>query len=109
MSIKMTEECRVAKKPCPSCPFAGWAPLALPGERMAGIATYLAQGENHMCHSDESHRTVCRWGRDLQLRHWHNQGIIAAPTDEALADAMRAMGIVPGRHISSNEGNEDGE
>lgn len=97
MSLLLTG-CSVAARQCESCPFHRGG-LDLGQEKMAEITGYLLAGQNHMCHSDQAHKTVCRGGRQYQLEVWHRRGIISAPTDEALAAAMRACGIEPKTHI----------
>lgn len=104
MTIKMTEKCGVRREACETCPFAGRKPIELAAHRMDEIVAYLGQGQNHMCHSDRTDRTVCRGGRTVQLRLLFIRGIISSPTDEALAEAMRGMGIEPGNHISEGQG-----
>lgn len=94
---------RVAKHPCGTCPFSGSKPLNLSSDRLGEIIGYLARGTNHLCHSDQSNETVCRGGRDIQLRHMVALGMIEAPTDEALAKAMRAAGVEPGNHIQNDK------
>lgn len=100
MTIKMTDECRVRREACETCPFAGRRPIDLGAAKTAEILAYLGEGQNHLCHSDRTNRTVCRGGRTVQLRLMFVRGIISAPTDEALAEAMRRAGIEPGNHIS---------
>lgn len=87
-------------EPCGSCPFTP-AGLDLGEDKMAEIKAYLARGQNHLCHSDRTHKTVCRGGRTHQLQVFHARGWIKAPTDEALAEAMKAFGIDPNTHVQT--------
>ena len=84
--------------PCGVCPFTP-AGVKLGDDKMAEIRAYLERGQNHLCHSDRSNQTICRGGRNYQLEAFCRRGWIAAPTDEALQAAMRAMGIDPKGHI----------
>lgn len=87
----------VRKTQCASCVFKaeqdGGIQLA-PGRREE-IHAMVLRGINQLCHHDLTNKTVCRGGRDLQLRVWAALGIIEAPTDEALVNAMRAAGVEP--------------
>jgi len=66
---------------------------------MTEIQAYLLNGTNHLCHSDQSNRTVCVGGRNYQLEIWHRMGMISAPTNEALREAMKSAGQSPKGHI----------
>jgi len=90
--------CKARQTPCDECPFTAGGVKLLP-DTMAEITDYLAKGQNHLCHKDQSNHTVCRGGRDFQLRLWCSLGIIQEPTDEALREAMRKMGIEPAKHV----------
>lgn len=61
---------------------------------IAEIQEYLIKGTPHLCHSEDAKGKrdtfACRGGRNYQLTIWHRMGIIAKPTDEALAEAMAA-------------------
>lgn len=81
------------------CPFLPEG-LCLPPDKMSEIYDYLFGGTNHLCHSDRSDNTVCLGGREWALNAWYSMGIINAPTDEALADAMRRHGVEPKEHIN---------
>lgn len=96
--VPVTAETRICRRACGTCPFSAGG-IELTPEKMRQIAVYLSRGKNHYCHSDRTNRTICRGGRDLQLRLWTSQRIIAEPTDEALAAAMRKAGVEPGPHI----------
>lgn len=90
---------KLAKKQCRSCPFLpDGLPLRL--KYMEKVYGYLLEGKNHLCHSDRTNQTVCLGGREEQLRMWHLIGRISAPTNEALAEAMRAAGVEPKEHIN---------
>jgi hypothetical protein len=56
---------------------------------MAEIIQYLCQGSQHICHTHPDR--ACRGGRDLQLQVFAVLGMIAEPTDEALAEANQAF------------------
>lgn len=88
---------KLAKKQCKSCPFLPEG-LCLPPDKMIEIYEYLAGGTNHLCHGDRSDQTICLGGRTWALETWHSMGIISAPTNEALADAMRRHGVEPKEH-----------
>lgn len=90
---------KLAKQQCKSCPFLPDG-LPLSPKYMAKVYGYLLQGENHLCHSDRSNETVCLGGRKEQLKIWHLLGRISAPTNEVLAEAMRAHGVEPKDHIN---------
>ena len=73
MSIQLTD-CTIRDNPCNECPFtAGGVPLC--PETMKDIIGYLSKGQNHLCHKDETNKTVCRGGRNLQLKMFHAMGI----------------------------------
>jgi len=91
---------KVRKNPCKTCPFIEGG-YELEPERLSDIYGYLLGGSNHLCHSDDTNETVCRGGRNWQLQAFCSRGIIAEPTDAALAAAMRAAGVKPGPHINS--------
>ncbi len=91
-------QAKINEKPCGSCPFTPNG-LKLDECKMAEIRAYLARGQNHLCHSDHTNKTVCRGGRMHQLQVFFAKGWITAPTDEALREAMRAFGIEPDTHI----------
>lgn len=90
---------KLAKQQCKSCPFLPNG-LPLPPKEMAEIYSYLFEGINHLCHSDRSDKTICLGGRNWALETWHSIGVINAPTNEALAEAMRAHGVEPKEHIN---------
>ncbi|MDJ0515505.1 MAG: hypothetical protein AAGJ08_13835 [Cyanobacteria bacterium P01_H01_bin.35] len=92
---------RINKQPCRTCPFAGDEPLDITEGARQEIVSYVIAGTNHLCHSDESNQTVCRGGRDIYLRVATMIGAIKAPTDEALAEAMKEAGLIPGLHINN--------
>lgn len=85
-------------EPCSQCPFTPTG-IDLGEAKMAEIKAYLARGQNHLCHKDGTHQTVCRGGRNYQLGVFHARGWIREPTDAALAEAMLALGISPKGHI----------
>lgn len=84
---------------CHNCPFLPDG-LWLPPEKLAEIYEYLTNGMNHLCHGDRTNNTVCVGGRNWQLEMWCNMGWIDAPTNEALALAMRKTGVEPKEHIA---------
>lgn len=94
----MTPGAKLGKQQCSTCPFRP-SGIQLPPERMEEIRGYLIKGVNHMCHSDQSNRTVCVGGRKYTLEIWHRLGWISAPTNEALRLAMSLSGVHPKRHI----------
>jgi hypothetical protein len=55
---------------------------------LAEIQAAAISGICQECHGDDN-RTLCRAIRDYQLMVWARMGLIAEPTDEALAAAMR--------------------
>jgi hypothetical protein len=65
--------------------------------RLDEIRAYLIGGTPHLCHHAPENRFACRGGRDYQLMIWHRLGMISAPTDGALAEAMRGLGLEPPR------------
>jgi hypothetical protein len=82
---------------CATCPFrkGGW-------EHVRPLLENRALNEaTPICHSTGKgalvkkipRQHICRGARDLQLQCFHAMGVIAAPTDEAWADACRRMGI----------------
>lgn len=77
---------------CATCIFRPDGFQLSPG-RMAEIQAYTLEGKPHLCHTTK--RLACRGSRDYALAIWHRMGLIRAPTDEALAEAMRAAGIDP--------------
>lgn len=91
---------RVRKTQCASCVMReeceGGFPLS--PERRQEVRDYLVRGTNQLCHTDDN-RTICRGGRDFQLQVWSGLGFIAAPTEEALRQAMTAAGITPRGHV----------
>lgn len=89
---------KLAKQQCKSCPFLPDG-LPLSPRYMAHVYSYLWQGENHLCHSDRNDETVCLGGRKVTLEAWYLMGKISAPTNEALAEAMRRHGVEPKEHI----------
>ncbi len=90
---------RVNKTRCKTCPFGGEEPIALAVEKQCEIIDYVLKGTNHLCHSDNENKTVCRGARDLFLVFATMRGNIKSPTDESLALAMTEAGITPKPHI----------
>lgn len=86
--MKLKKGTTVRGSQCVSCPFREGG-LDLGHKRMTEIETYLINGTNHMCHSDESNKTICRGGRNYQLEMWTRLGIISEPTDAALESAIK--------------------
>lgn len=93
---------KLRKVQCNSCPFLPNG-LKISPREMARIHGDLLQGVNHLCHSDRSNNTICRGGRQVQLQMWCSLGRISAPTNQALAEAMRAHGVEPAAHISDKQ------
>lgn len=97
---KIKKGMRVRRSKCASCIFRrpedGGCELS-EGRRQE-IQQYLLQGTNQLCHHDDN-ETICRGGREFQLQIWHRLGVIKAPTDAALREAMKAQGVLPGSHI----------
>lgn len=89
----------VMPEQCKSCIFRhDGNEVELRPERLAEIQAYLLQGTPHLCHTPQMNGgpdRACRGGRDFQLQCWARMGIIAEPTDEALAEAMRKAGVDP--------------
>lgn len=92
---------RINKIPCKSCPFTENG-LKLHPDKLTEIQGYLISGTNHFCHQDKSNQTVCRGGRDYQLKIWFKMGIISEPTHESLIITMRRMGVEPEDHIMTH-------
>ena len=92
--MKGPPECQ--PRMCKSCIFRedGKAVELRPG-RLDEIRAYLLTGTTHYCHqpamTGSDKEIACRGGRDYQLTIWSRMGIIAGPTDAALAAAMAAM------------------
>lgn len=86
--MKLPENMPVRKTQCSTCVFRpesdGGISLA-PGRREE-ISMMLLSGTNQICH--KGNKSICRGGRDFQLQCWSRMGIIAEPTDAALAEAM---------------------
>lgn len=92
---------KLRKNQCQNCPFRSDPQrLALSCEKMLEIYSYLLRGTNHLCHNDLSSKTICTGGRRWQLKMWHSMGIISAPTNVALAKAMKQAGVEPAKHIA---------
>ncbi|GAA6621572.1 hypothetical protein [Scytonema sp. NUACC26] len=83
---------KLRKQPCKSCPFFCDG-LKLDPDYMMKVYSYLAEGTNHICHSGNQH--ICYGGRQWQLNVFCSQGLIEAPTNESLFEAMRKQGIEP--------------
>ncbi len=96
--LNLEPDTNLMQTQCKSCPFQADG-IKLGAKKMSEIIEYLIQGVNHFCHSDETHHTICRGGRDYQLEIWHRQSIIKEPTDDALCEAMIGSGINPQGHI----------
>ena len=92
---------KLRKNQCHNCPFRPYPKgLALSCEKMLEIYSYLLSGTNHLCHNDRTNKTICAGGRRWQLEIWHSTGIISAPTNKALARAMKKAGVKPAKHIA---------
>lgn len=90
------------KSPCSTCPFVNAEYRNfITAERMTEIYSYLLDGLNHFCHSDDSNKTICKGGRQWQLQMWFNIGIISEPTEQALIEEMAKYGIQAASHINS--------
>lgn len=59
---------------------------------LAAIQAAALGGTCQECHGDDN-KTICRGIRDFQLMCWARMGLIAEPTDEAIAEAMRAARV----------------
>ena len=98
--MKANAACMVRKEMCETCPFKQ-------GSKYSALASDLAKSAltqaSRICHSTGSnnainHRTgkpaaICRGSRDIQLKFFHQSGMIEAPTDEAWAKQCKAMGM----------------
>lgn len=84
---------------CRTCPFRSDGGLKLHPDHLAEIYGYLLEGSNHFCHSVRTKNQVCWGGRQWQLEMFYRLGRISAPTNEALADAMRQAGVAPKKHV----------
>ncbi len=102
MAKRLSDATVCRQKKCKTCVFHPGAEVVSPA-RLVEIQDYLIKGTNHLCHTDDN--TVCRGGREYQLMIWSRLGIIAEPTDAALASAMKQMGNEPKRfvHESGND------
>ena len=87
---------QLRQKQCRDCPFRPDG-ARLRENAMDRIYGYLLEGVNHICHNTTD--SVCVGGREWQLEIWYRLGRIKAPTNEALAEAMRAAGVEPKEHI----------
>lgn len=77
----------VPEKPCYSCPFAGKRPIPLAPDRLKYYYDQLLNGgSQHLCHSAE--KTICRGGRNIQLRGFYAIGMIKKPTHEPFNQAV---------------------
>jgi hypothetical protein len=79
--------CPVQKSPCSSCPFAGKYPVQLSLVSMAKYIENLCGKGQHFCHSTNN-KTICRGGRDIQLRWLCSIGMLQEATDEAFDCAI---------------------
>ncbi|MEG4574244.1 hypothetical protein QUA56_16365 [Microcoleus sp. N3A4] len=77
----------VPEKPCYTSPFGGKNPIPLAPDRLTYYYDQLLNGgSQHLCHSAE--KTICRGGRNIQLRWFYAIGMIKEPTDEAFNQAV---------------------
>jgi len=103
---------------CETCIFrpAEEGGLILRPGRIGEIQRSLIMGRQHNCHHAEfvsgkrAKPVVCRGAREYQLRAFVNMRLISEPTDEALAQAMAAVGVTPIRVSRKSKGvKENGE
>lgn len=87
---------------CQSCPFHDDG-IKLRPTYLGQIYEYLLNGENHFCHSVRDDKRVCFGGRQWQLDMFYRLGHISAPTNEALAEAMRQADVEPSECIVGDE------
>ena len=82
-------------EPCRTCPFAGREPITLSPARQAEITQSVCSFQgSHLCHSTNN-QTVCRGGRDLQIRLAFLRGLIGEPTDDAFQAALNSAAEKP--------------
>lgn len=100
LSMDVPDGAQARRTMCETCVFrpVEHGGIDLTPRRRAEIEAYLLQGHNQLCHHDDN-TTICRGSRNFQLQLWHRLGIINAPTDQALREAMRAAGVEPKGHI----------
>ena len=71
---------KINKTACKTCPFEGENPIDISAESKTAITEYVIEGQNHLCHQDDSNNTICRGGRNLFLKVAASAGIISEPT-----------------------------
>lgn len=72
----------VPDSPCYSCPFEGEEPINLAPDRLIFYYENLLSGTSqHLCHSHK--RTICRGGRNIQIKLFYAIGLLNEPTNEA--------------------------
>lgn len=82
----------VQPTPCRSCPFEGEEPIDLePEDRARYIAKIINLKSQHLCHSAQNNKMLCRGGRNIMLRVMCGYGLIAEPTDAAYEEAISEM------------------
>ena len=86
------------KKQCVTCPFREDGYKISVGE-LDRIHAMLIEAGHHLCHSDETNRTICRGAREWQLEIWYRMQLIKAPTHEALIEKLNSLGVQPDDHI----------
>jgi len=89
--------CRLRPAPCGNCPFRRDGKGVK--VQMAQYYQNLIDFGNHICHSDDTRKTICRGGREWQLNFLHSVAVIEAPTHKELISVMRASGVEPEAHI----------
>lgn len=76
-------------KPCKTCPFAGEYPIGLRPKRYAELYQNIVNFEGQQfCHSVDN-KSICRGGRDLQIKIAYAHGWIGEMTNEAFEKAIK--------------------
>lgn len=87
----------VKKKQCKTCPFKEDSPLH---ELTPRLITQVTGNSNHLCHhpqlSGEIPTQICRGARDLQLKIFHQLGVLDEPTDAEWRRVCEKMNITEG-------------
>lgn len=81
--------------PCRTCPFEGEEPIDLePEDRAKYIAKIVNLESQHLCHSAQKNKMLCRGGRNIMLRVMCGYGLITEPTDAAFEIArIESLGL----------------
>lgn len=80
----------VQKEPCKTCPFEGSEPIELTPQRYQELIENLMGDGQHFCHSTDN-QTICRGGRNIQLRWLCAIGALSEPTDKAFNEILNQI------------------